>query len=573
MAQTDLTAEEIREVVLEEERKWYTSEDGFLDFVRDSGAAPDAEWQPHGKYANQIIGWHGEPDPDNPEQINYRWKLTLWPRGSFKSQVFTIGQASWLIARDPNIRILVCSETDRQAKKFTQEVMKIVSSPWFVERFGDRKGSGWKIGSGSFMDARRSRKGVKDPTLQPTGVGAVQVGSHWDFIIMDDICSQENTKTDDSIVKLWDWFCETIAQLDPGCKLSIIGTLHHYSDVYCKIMKNPDIKKKFDISCHGWAEPLIDPRDNEADATLFFPSRLTRTFVSERKEIYTPRLFACFYENRPTTGEQQIFRPEYFRSIPDISVPQNIWTYIFTDFAFIAEDKKTQRADRTVFWVVALDANRVAYVLDVYVGRWKPSDSVRLLCRLWDQYRWANVKAAVIEKTSHKELISSLLEEIRRETMTRPRLIEIEGRNQEIKDMRIESAEPRWRRGDIYFIQSVRDEESKFNTVFSEMIQWPFSDHDDIPDAVSDIDKVDKNGKLYCPGPPIHWNQQAIRRNRLPVVDGRFNPSDTYTAHERIEQRGNNRHDIWKSSDHRMTGRSLQQGSHRSIWNQQDNRR
>lgn len=469
---------------------------------------------------------------------------------------------AWEIAKNPDIRILVCSETDRQAKKFVQEVMKIVESEWFVERFGQHKGKEWRIGSGSFVSALRKRKGVKDPTLQASGVGAVQTGSHWDLVLMDDICSQENTKTDDAIENLWHWFGETLAQLDPGCRLFMIGTLHHYADIYCRIMKNEEIKKLFHISCHSWSYPIIDPNDTEVEAELFFPGRLTRKFVASQKAVMPPRLFACFYENRPTTGEQQIFRPEYFRSIPDISIPQNVWTYIFTDFAFIAEERKKNKADRTVFWVVAMDAHRVAYVLDVHVGRWKPSDSVRLLCKLWDQYQWANLKGAVIEKTSHKELISSLLEEIRRETFTRPRLIEIEGRSQEIKDMRIESAEPRWRGGNIYFAQSLRDQKAKFWPVFKEMTEWPFSEHDDIPDAISDLDKVDKDGVIYCPGPPMHWQQAPLKRYHPPVVDGRFNPEAEYSARDRANQRASQNHDLWQR-------KTNQHGVGHDIWGRQ----
>ncbi len=542
MGTNPVTAEDVRRERIRRERDYYLSNEGFLDFVRDSGAAPDAEYQPHGRYCQSLITWVGDPDPDNPEITIYKSKMALWPRGSFKSQVFTIGQAAWMIAKDPNIRILICSETARQAQKFVSEIMKIVDSQWFKDRFGVHKGKQWKEGSGVFYSALRTRQGVKDPTLAAAGVGEVQTGAHWDVVIMDDVCSQENTQTPESIEKLWNWFGEVQSQLDPGTKLFMIGTLHHYADIYCRILKDEDIAKTFEISRHAWCEPIVDPCSSDP-TELFFPKRLTRAFVADRKLKQTPRLFACFYENRPQTGEDQIFKPEYFRVIEDRDVPSAVWTYILTDWAFIAEDKKNQRSDRTVFWVVSLDCNRVAYVRDIVIGRWKPSDSVRICCDLWSRYQSIECRGVSVEKVTHKELLMSLFEEVRRQTFVMPKFVEIEGRNQEIKDIRIESVEPRFRRGDIYFTRSLRDSFThKWKPMIDEMTEWPFSAHDDIPDAISDLDKKNKEGTYYLPAPPSSFSPAFIKPFNPVTIDGKFNPRHQMDARDRSK---NQEHDLW----------------------------
>ena len=544
MATNPVNPEDVRNERLARERAFYLSEEGFLDFVRDCGAAPDAEFQPHGRYCQDLITWNGVQDPGNPEIMIYRSKMALWPRGSFKSQVFTIGQAAWLIARDPNIRMLICSETARQAQKFAGEIMKIIDSQWFKDRFGTHKGKQWKEGAGVFISALRTRQGVKDPTLAAAGVGEVQTGAHWDIVIMDDVCSQENTQTPESIEKLWNWFGEVQSQLDPGTKLFMIGTLHHYSDIYCRIMKDEKVAATFDISRHAWSDPIVDPAGNDK-AELFFPKRLTRAFVADRKLKQTERLFACFYENRPQTGEKQIFHPHYFRIIEDRDIPTAVWTYILTDWAFIAEDKKTQRSDRTVFWTISLDCNRVAYVRDIVIGRWKPSDSCRICCDLWSRAQNIECKAVTVEKVTHKELLMSLFEEIRRQTFVRPQFIEIEGRNQEIKDIRIEASEPRFRRGDIYFARSMADNfQHKWKPMIDEMTEWPFSTHDDIPDAISDLDKQDKDGKYYLAAPPAAWSPSFVKRTQPTMIDGKFNPQDNRDARDRAKHKD---HDLWQS--------------------------
>lgn len=541
----DFSIDDIRQERLRREAEWYRSEEGFLDFARDCGAAPDAQFQPHGRLCQSMVHWNGTPDPDNLERLIYKWKMTLWPRGSFKSQVFNVAHVCWLIAKDPNLRILVASETDKQAKEFVAKAMQIIDSQWFRDRFGIHRGKDWKEGSGSFKSALRTLKHIKEPTLQATGVGAVRTGMHWDFVFMDDVCSQENTRTPESIESLWYWFGETLAQLDPGCRLFVIGTLHHYADIYCRIKKDPRMRELFEMSIYGWADPLVDPESNEP-TTLFFPGRLTRKFVAQQKRILPPRLYSCFYENRPQSEEQQLFSPSYFRVIPDQDIPRQVWSYILTDFAFTAEDKKKDRPDRSAFWVIALDCNRVAYVLDIVVGRWRPSDSCRIVCDLWTRYQHWNVKAVTVEKGAHDELLSSLFEEIRRQTFIMPRFQLIGGRSQEIKDMRIEASEPRWRRGDIYIAQSVRDQWRKWKPMFDEMTEWPFSANDDIPDAQSDLDKRDQDGKLYCPGPPVGWQSNAVSIKPPPMVNGRFNPEANYPADEfhKVQQKGN---ELWQT--------------------------
>lgn len=542
-----LTAAEIREHRLAKEREWYLSEDGFIDFVRDCGAAPHAQFEPHGKHAPAILRWEKRSDPEALERSLYFHKLVLWPRGSFKSSVFNIGLVCWEIARNPNIRIIVCSETGKQAAKLVDKAKEIIDSPWFRERFGVHRGAKWT--AGAFVSALRTATHIKEPTLQAAGVGEVWTGSHWDLGLLDDVVSRENTKTAQSIESTIDWLGEIMAQLDPGCRLMVLGTLHHYADMYCVTLKDPRRRAQFQVSVHAWK--------NE-DGSLFFPGRLTHAFVEAQRGIMSRRMFACFYENKPYAGEDQMFRPEYFHVIKDEDIPTAVWSYILTDFAFIAEEKKTGKADRTVFAIVSFDCNRVVYVRDFFVGRWKPSDSVRIACDLWNRYQHLNLKGMAVERSSHTEVLSSLFEEIRRQTFIRPRIIAIEGRNQATKDMRIESLEPRFRRGDIYFAQSIKQQfRQKWKPLVDEMVEWPRSQHDDIPDTLSDIDYQDsKTGKLMLPAPPPGWRAAVPVRTEPSIVDGNLNPRYGYPAelHHRHSTAAIG-HDLWRPATTAATQR------------------
>jgi len=529
-----LTPEQIREQRLREARDYYLSEEGFMDFVRDCGAAPDAEWEPHGRGANFILNWRSFTDPDSG-QVLYKKKMVLWPRGSFKSQVFTVGMICWLVARDPNIRWFIGSETGKQARKFLRNIMEIIESPWFEEHFGIHKDpKRWSYIHG-FVSAQRTVL-KKEPTVAAFGAGEVQTGAHWDGGNLDDPISQENTQTPDAIIKVDTWIGELLAQLDPGSKLLYIGTIHHYNDYSAKKVRDPESHRDWEISRHEWINP---------DGSLFFPARLTRAYVESQKREMPTRQFYAYYHNKPQSDEEQIFLPEYFRVISDDEIPAAVWTYILTDFAIMVDEKN----DRTVFWVVSLDHNRYAYVRDLYIARERPSESVKWCCELWNNYQHLNMKGITVEATTHSEFIQGYFEEIRRKTMTRPRIISIGGRSEEIKKHRIWGIEPRFRDGRIYFAQSLRDQWNKWKPMFDEMTEWPFSGHDDIPDAISDLDKQTPRNQWYCPGPSHDWYPNVVQTRPPSMVSGNWNPDYGYDARKMLsharEQQGV-QEDLWR---------------------------
>jgi hypothetical protein len=93
--------------------------------------------------------------------------------------------------------------------------------------------------------------------------------------------------------------------------------------------------------------------------------------------------------------------------------------------------------------------------------------------------------------------------------------------------------------------------------MFAEMTEWPFSDHDDIPDAISDLDKKDKEGKWIAPAPPPGWRMATVIKHQPTIIDGKLNPEYGYPArdHVRRDQLGTN--ELWRSksaSDQRSPG-------------------
>ena len=554
--ETNLAIEDVRRRRIEAEREFYLNPKHFIDYLRDFGACPDAKDEPHGDGARYLMDWKVREvaiDPETgKEQPLYYYKMLLWPRGSFKSHAFDAGLTSWLIAKTPNIRVLVGSETFKQASAFVGLSMDIISSPRYKEVFGDHTRGRWYHGR-EFWSSMRSLQGGqprfnKEPTLRATGIEQVQTGMHWDLVVPDDIASPENTKTPEGLEMQRVWLGETLAQLDPGCMLLLIGTRHHHADVYGWILKDPTRRAMFEVSIKKWKD--------RATNKLFFPSRLSEAYVMGQKALLTPRQWSAYYEQEPASKDEKIFLPEYFHVIRDAEIPSRTWTYLLTDFAFSSLEKN----DRTAFWIVSLDPNRTAYVRDFVVGRWKPSDSVRIALELWNRHVRYEMKGIAIEATAHEELLASLFEEIRKETFLSPKIIPITGRSQEIKNIRIEAVEPRFRTGRIYFAQSIKDDPRKWHPLIDEMTEWPFSEHDDVADAISDIDKCDREGRFLLQQPPMSWQPQQGYQHQPVLIDSRFNPAARYDPRNlaaALQRRGSSGDDLWQGAKPAMIGNDL----------------
>ncbi len=166
-------------------------------------------------------------------ESNYERKMIVLPRGTLKTSLGVVGYAIWRIIRDPDIRILLESETYKNAKNLLREIKAHLTSPHMTELFGDPVGSVWKESEITVGWRTRNRK---EATITVGSPGVIAVGQHYDLIINDDMNSQNNTNTKDNRDKIVDHYKRNIAILDPGEEYVIIGTRYHEEDLIGHIL-------------------------------------------------------------------------------------------------------------------------------------------------------------------------------------------------------------------------------------------------------------------------------------------------------------------------------------------------
>ena len=194
------------------------------------------------------------------DNMRLHYQADFWPRDHGKSEIFCIGFPLRMICEDPNIRILIIQKTATEAEKTLQVIKTELESNRELKAFyaghwqtivgyrdiSNASGALFRDGQreGAWQQRRiyckRTRRG-KDPTVEAVGVGGAITGGHFDIIITDDVEDDENTRTQERLETLRNWFTGTIMQLrEPHTKTIVVGTLKTAgADIYNFVLNNP----------------------------------------------------------------------------------------------------------------------------------------------------------------------------------------------------------------------------------------------------------------------------------------------------------------------------------------------
>ena len=168
---------------------------------------------------------------DNPRT------LLLAPRGHGKSSIAGIAFAIWKILRQPDVRILIASNTHDQARVFLREIRNHLECAAITALFGKLRDSRW---NDTELIVRRGRI-MKEATLTAAGANGSVVGRHFDVIIGDDIVDEENSWCEPQRAKLINWFHKVLFPcLEPGGEIHLIGTRYHEADLYGSIIQKTE---------------------------------------------------------------------------------------------------------------------------------------------------------------------------------------------------------------------------------------------------------------------------------------------------------------------------------------------
>lgn len=165
-----------------------------------------------------------------------RRKLLVMPRGTFKSSVGIVAYSIWLLIRNPDLRIMIDSEKYESSKNFIREIKGKLMEDRIVKLFGNfKKDVGWN--EGEITIAQRTRN-LKEASVTASGISVGKTGQHYDWIIMDDLNTFENSQTQEQREKIIRHYQMNTSILEPEGTMVLIGTRYATNDCIGHVLEH-----------------------------------------------------------------------------------------------------------------------------------------------------------------------------------------------------------------------------------------------------------------------------------------------------------------------------------------------
>ena len=285
---------------------------------------------------------------------NNRITLDLAPRGMGKS---TIGDVSYCISKivqDRNIRILIVSNTQRQAEAFIREIKNhLQGNEKLINLFGSFDEDNSQKWSESELTVSGRTSPKKESTLTALGASGSVISKHFDIIIADDICDFENCRTELQRKKLSEWYrTALLPTLEPGAgELHILGTRYNPGDLYQDMINS------------GLYQVQVQSAIN--DNVSLWPEKFTLEDLLLKKSELGSLIFNLQYQNDITLAKQgHIFRYEWMQFYD--MAPPGLKIFQGVDLAIA----QTETSDYFVLMTVGYDQGPgIYYILDIYRER------------------------------------------------------------------------------------------------------------------------------------------------------------------------------------------------------------
>lgn len=179
----------------------------------------------------------GLPTPDLHVEIG-RWLATAWDSGerdlvllafrnSGKSTLVGLF-CSWLLYRNPDLRVLVLAGDFALARKMVRNVRRIIERHPLTARLKPTRSDQWA--ADQFTISRAAE--LRDPSMLAKGISANVTGLRADVVICDDVEVPNTCDTPQKRTELRTRLREIEYVLVPGGLQLFVGTPHTYHSIY-----------------------------------------------------------------------------------------------------------------------------------------------------------------------------------------------------------------------------------------------------------------------------------------------------------------------------------------------------
>lgn len=417
-------------------------------------------------------------------------RLWLWSRGFFKTSLITESHSIYLIVNNPNIRILLVSNTISVAEDILRNIKNhFMTNALFRYYFPDFCPEPNTVGKVEFGTTEeftvKCRTRVrKEPTMMVAGIGTNLTGLHFDYIKCDDLVTKDSVTNDSQIQASKDYYSSLRHLFDKAAvpREDVVGTIYHFNDLYSAVLRKMASKGEF-------KESFVPARVN-GNAT--FPERLPDVEIYKliNDPSVGPYQVQTQYFLNPVNPADAKFKEEWLKyyGTKECTLPQGLAQYICVDPASTTKKK----SDYTVITRWGVDDKGKTYLLQGVRDKLTAFQRIDLLFEFVSRatnLRWVKYEVIggrhgdleVIEQKKRKEGTFFNIKETKGTTHSKADRIEQRLVGQYHAGMVLLPEED-------YFISKFDGKVYNFVQLLKlEYLQFPFTEHDDILDCQAQL--------------------------------------------------------------------------------------
>ncbi|MBF0522217.1 MAG: phage terminase large subunit [Candidatus Omnitrophica bacterium] len=440
------------------------------------------------------------------------------PRGSAKSVLFSFAFPLWNICYKKAGFILLLSDTSDQADTMLSHIKnELETNERLIKSFPEV----CEIGQKPRPDRWARNEIVTRNGVKVTALGAGQKirgrrnkALRPDLIIVDDIENDENTQSEESRAKLFDWFTKAVLKAGTvKTTIAVVGTIQHYDSLLAKLIDEdamPGWEKRKYKSVIEWAErkdlwqqwklifnnrePYKGKTGKNAALAFFLDNKDamlegTKVLWEEKENYYDLMVmreselegsFDSEKQNEPVSSEWSLYNPVEFRTHNNMyrSTAELLqWMGNYADIMGScdpASGEYTNKGDYSAIILGARDRrDGLIYLIEADIKRRTPNDTVNDIIAYCKRYK---VKKFGVEANYFQSIMVQDLEKrIKQESLYQTEVVPI--KNTQNKRERIQSLHPLIKNGTIIFNKLDQ-------TLLDQFRYFPKGKYDDGPDAV-----------------------------------------------------------------------------------------
>jgi predicted phage terminase large subunit-like protein len=384
----------------------------------------------------------------------------------------------------PNISILLMANVIKSAEKYLGTIRRhFLYNDKFQTLYSEHvpKRHADEGSSGAFTTPARTKKWIREASIEAAGIDKALVSRHYDYGHYDDIVDNLNADTHDKREKLWLSYTTSLSLVDGMARNAVVpwhtvvGTRWHMDDSYNRMLEMHKKKKIFDvyITSAYWHEVN---EDGQEALKYLFPEEFGPERLEHLRNSQSAARFSCLYLNDPVPGGEAALDPANIQYISQSELPSPLNQVIAVD---PANSEQTRQGDPTCISLFGMDYQRNIYTIEIRLGKWNLDEIVEHIIQMAKHH---GVRTILVEAVSFQKWLCFALEKVQRDSGMYLDIVEIRRDTSMSKPVRQERCIAPVKYQQFFMFKN----ETHGDHVRREFREYPKGKHDHFLDTLTD---------------------------------------------------------------------------------------